>query len=130
MITSIYAALLALLIVWLSLRVIKRRRATRVLVGDANDPGLQAAIRAHANATEYVPVALILLLLLELGGGHYALLHAAGLALLTGRLLHARALLTESVRLRVLGMQFTLFTIIGLAVLCLAYIGYRLLMQG
>lgn len=123
MITTFYAAPLALLIVWLSLRVIGLRRSRRVALGDGDDPDLRAAIRAQGNATEYVPLALILLLLLEIGGGHLLLVHAAGVALVAGRAVHARGLLTCSLRLRVLGMQLTLFTLIGLAV---AGFGYAL----
>ena len=34
MVSSIYASILALLIVWLSLNVIKLRRANKVILGD------------------------------------------------------------------------------------------------
>lgn len=72
MISSFYAAILALLIVWLSLRVIKLRRIKKVRLGDGGEPELQVAIRAQGNATEYVPISLILLVLLELSGAHIA----------------------------------------------------------
>ena len=124
MISSLYAALLALWIVWLSLQVIKLRRVKKVALGDGGEPELQTAIRAHGNATEYIPIALILLILLELNNAHPALLHLGGVAMLAGRLIHAKGLLTESVRYRVLGMQVTIFTIIGLACLNLAYFAY------
>lgn len=124
MVTAIYAALLALLVVWLLLHVIKLRRTKKVRLGDAGDSELQGAIRAQANATEYIPLSILLLLLLEMSGGHPALLHAGGVAVLAGRAIHARGLLTDALRARVLGMQLTLFAIIGLAVACLAYAGY------
>jgi uncharacterized protein len=59
--------------------------------------------------------------LLELNGAHMALVHSGGIALLVGRLVHARGLLAENLRYRVLGMQVTIFTLIGLA---LANVGY------
>jgi len=124
MITSLYAALLALLIVWLSLRVIKLRQAKKVGLGDGGEAELQIAIRAQGNATEYVPISLILLVLLELNKAHIALVHCGGIAILAGRLLHARGLLTKSSRYRVLGMQVTIFTLIGLASANLAYVVY------
>lgn len=127
MLSSVYAAFLALLIVWLSLRVIKVRRAKKVGLGDGGDPDLQAAIRAQGNAAEYIPVSLILLVLLELNGANAALIHSAGIALLTGRLLHARGLLTDNLRYRVLGMQFTIFAIIGLAMANLIYASIKAL---
>ena len=124
MISSLYAALSALLIVWLSLQVIKIRRTKKVSLGDGGQLVLQTAIRAQGNATEYIPISLILLLLLELSGGQMALVHTGGIAILVGRLLHARGLLTESFRYRVLGMQVTIFTIIGLALANIAYAVY------
>lgn len=124
MISSIYAALLAFWIVWLSLRVIKLRRAKRIRLGDGGDPELQTAIRMQGNATEYVPLSLILLVLLELDQAHAALVHLGGVALVAGRMAHARGLLTDNLRYRVLGMQLTIFTLIGLAMLNLAYLVY------
>jgi uncharacterized membrane protein YecN with MAPEG domain len=124
-ISSLYAALFALLIVWLSLRVIKLRRTKKVRLGDGGEPELQIAIRAQGNATEYIPISLILLVLLELNGAHMALVHFGGIAVLAGRLLHARGLLTESLRYRVLGMQVTIFTLIGLALANLAYAAHN-----
>ncbi len=121
MISSLYAAMLALLIVWLSLRVIKLRRINKVRFGDGGNTALQAAIRAQGNAIEYIPISLILLILLELSGAHSALIHLGGIAVLVGRLIHARGLLVESIPYRVLGMQLTIFTLIGLALANLAY---------
>ncbi|MGZ8928874.1 MAG: MAPEG family protein, partial [Methylobacter sp.] len=122
--SSFYAALSALLIVWLSLRVIKLRRAKKVRLGDGGEPELQVAIRAQGNATEYIPISLILLILLELSGAHLALVHSGGIAMLVGRIVHARGLLTGNLRYRVLGMQVTIFTLIGLAFANLGYAVY------
>jgi len=81
MISSLYAAILALLIVWLSLQVIKLRWAKKVRLGDGGEPALQIAI----------------------------LVHFSGIAVLAGRILHARGLLTESLHYRILGMKVTIF---------------------
>ena len=125
MITSIYAALLAILIVGLSLNVIKLRQIGQVILGDGDNLELQSAIRAQGNATEYIPISLILLLLLELSKGHWSLLHFGGIVLLTGRLIHARGLLKGNLRFRVLGMQLTLFNIIYLAIANLIYFYFK-----
>lgn len=121
MASSSYAALSALLITFLSLYVIRLRRLKKIRLGDGGDPELQAAIRAQGNATEYIPISIILLVLLELNGGHMALVHFGGVAVLFGRILHARGLLTENLRYRVLGMRVTVVTLIGLALANLAY---------
>lgn len=127
MISSIYAGILALLIVWLSLNVIKLRRSKKVILGDGGETDLQYAIRAQGNATEYIPICLILLVLLELSGINIWLLHLGGIAIIMGRLLHAKGLLSQSLSIRVLGMQFTFFTIIGLSSINIAYAIYKLL---
>ena len=123
-VSALYAALSAFLIVWLSRCVIRIRRAKRVPLGDGGHPELQAAIRAQGNAVEYIPITLILLVLLELNGAHWALIHLGGMAMLAGRVAHARGLLTGHIRYRVLGMQLTFYTIIGLALVNLGFLVY------
>lgn len=122
MITSIYASLLALLIVRLSLAVIKLRRKNRVSVGDGGNEELQLAIRTHSNAVEYIPVTLMLLLTLELNGAPKILIHILGVTLLVGRILHAMGLPTKDFRKRVLGMQITIYLLIGLAILNVSFL--------
>ena len=121
MVSSLYAGLLALLIIWLSFNVIKLRRAKKIRLGDGNDPEIQAAIRAQGNATEYIPIALVLLALLEFNHVHVMLLHLAGIALCIGRFLHAQGLLSNNLKLRVFGMQLTIFTIVPLALINIGY---------
>ena len=62
------AAALTLLLMLLTFRVIQLRFATKILLGDGGDPLLAAAIRGHGNLTEYAPMALILIGLLEFAG--------------------------------------------------------------
>jgi len=50
---------------------------------------MRAAIRAHGNFAEYVPLTLLLMALCELAGVGALWLHVGGLALLVGRILHA-----------------------------------------
>jgi uncharacterized membrane protein YecN with MAPEG domain len=130
MVSSIYAGILALLIVWLSLNVIKLRRSKKVILGDGGETDLQYAIRAQGNATEYIPISIILLVLLELSGVNIWLVHLGGVAILIGRLLHAKGLLSQSLNYCVLGMQFTFFTIIGMASINIAYAFYKLISQS
>lgn len=122
MITSIYASLLALLIVRLSLAVIKLRRKNRVSVGDGGNEELQLAIRTHSNAVEYIPITLMLLLTLELNGAPKILIHILGVTLLVGRILHAMGLPTKDFKKRVLGMQITIYLLIGLAILNILFL--------
>lgn len=124
MITSIYASLAALLIVRLSLAVIKLRRKNRVSVGDGGNEQLQLAIRSHANAVEYIPIALLLLLTLELNGAPAILIHILGVILLIGRILHSMGLPEKDFKKRVLGMQITIYLLIGLAILNILFLAF------
>lgn len=122
MITSIYASLAVLLIVRLSISVIKLRRKYRISLGDGGNEELQVAIRAHANALEYIPITLLLLLMLELTGAPKILIHLLGLVLITGRIIHAIGLSGGDLQKRVLGMQITVFLLIGLAILNIVFL--------
>jgi hypothetical protein len=88
-ITALWAAPIALLIVALALRVVALRWTRRVGIGDGGDKQLARAIRAHANAIETMPIALLLMAGYELDGGDPVALHAIGATLLVGRLGHA-----------------------------------------
>lgn len=88
-ITSLYAALLGLLIFLLAFRITRIRRREQIGSGSGGNEALRCAIRAHGNAVEYIPIALLLLLCLELNAGAHWLLHTAGILLVAARLLHA-----------------------------------------
>lgn len=87
-IVAIYGSLLALLFIFLSYRVVKFRRRDRVDIGAGDSQPLGRAVRAHANFTEYVPLALILLLVLEQTAFAHWALHLLGGLLFIGRCLH------------------------------------------
>jgi len=120
-VTPIYAALLALLFVFLSLRTIRLRQRHRVALGDGDNPELRRAMRAHANFAEYVPFALLLVYFVERDGAHLTLVHALGLALLAGRLLHAWGVSQprEDFRFRVTGMVLSFGVLLTAALLLL-----------
>ena len=87
-ITGIYVALAALLIIVLSARISLARRALRVSLGDGGDKVLNRRIRAQANAIEYLPIALLLLLSLEWNQTQPVILHICGIVLIVARVLH------------------------------------------
>jgi uncharacterized membrane protein YecN with MAPEG domain len=121
--TGFWAALLAPVFLWLSLRVIGLRRRLRVAIGTGSQPEIERAMRAQANFAEYVPFALILLALAEAGGAPTAIIHALGATLLTGRVAHAWGITreTEDFRFRVAGMGTTFGVIIGAAIAALIW---------
>lgn len=123
-ITPIYAALLAILFIVLSFRVILVRRGEQISLGDGENPALRARIRVHANFSEYTPLALLLILMAELQGGGAILLHILGLMLLAGRVAHAWGVSQhpQVMILRQLGMVSTFASLLAgaLAILWLA----------
>src|SRR5271169_1674883 len=90
-VTPLYAGLLALWFLVLSWRVVQRRRGG-IYLGDGGDKAMLRVIRGHANFAEYVPLALLLMGVLELSRLSIYALHALGIVLLVARLLHGYAL--------------------------------------
>lgn len=91
-VTALYAGLLGLILLGLSVGVINQRRRARIGVGHGGDERLERWTRIHGNFAEYVPLALVLLALIELQGATSWLLHGLGAALVVGRLAHAQGL--------------------------------------
>ncbi len=126
-IVPIYAGLLGLVFIFLSVRVIRARRQERVALGDGGNPQVRRAMRVHANFAEYVPLALILIAFAELQGQPAVLVHALGLALLAGRLIHAFGVSqeNETYRYRTAGMWLTFIAIAAASVMNLGWVAAR-----
>ena len=118
-ITALYAAILAILVTALAINVTVHRVKLRVPIGDGDNPQMLRMIRLHGNAAEYVPLALVLMLIYEINGGLHVALHIAGIALLAGRLLHIWGMWSTSHTTfgRASGQSLTWLTIAALAVL-------------
>lgn len=121
-ISAIYAALSGLLALLLAALVVRARRKFRTSFGVGTEPGMERAVRVHANFVEYVPLALLLLLLGELNGVPGRWLHGCGIVLVTSRCLHAYGLSASSGRTfgRFWGTAGTWAVILVLAVALLA----------
>ena len=87
-ITGFYLGILALLYLVLGLQVSRLRRGHRVVFGDGDNIKLRSAIRAHGNFTEYVPIIVLLVALLEISGLPAMRVHLLMGGLLVARLLH------------------------------------------
>ena len=66
LVTALYGALIALLMVVTAFGVVKVRRAESIVLGSGGSAVLEQKMRVHANLTEYAPISLLLLLFLEL----------------------------------------------------------------
>jgi len=116
-VVTLYAGLLALLFVVLSVRTLRMRRRLRIAIGDGSDQQMLRAMRVHSNFAEYVPFSLLLLYLVEETGASPAYMHALGAALLIGRLLHAIGVsqVDEKYGFRIAGMALTFTVLIAAA---------------
>ncbi len=74
----LYAGLLGLVLIALSVQVVRARRRFRVGLGTGTEEGMQQAVRVQANFTEYVPYAVLLLVLAEISGLPAVAVHGAG----------------------------------------------------
>ncbi len=88
-VSFLYVGLLGLLLIALSTTVVLARLRFRVGLGTGNDPGMERAVRVQANFTEYVPFAVVLLIVAEITGLPTPAVHAAGIVLVASRLVHA-----------------------------------------
>ncbi|MFI2809689.1 MULTISPECIES: MAPEG family protein [Microbulbifer] len=87
--TGLYGGLCALLILALAFRVVRFRRGEKVGVGSGGKHYAEVLIRTHANAVEYVPIALLMMLVAEINGLSAFWLNILGGLLVLGRFLHA-----------------------------------------
>lgn len=87
-ITAMFTAVLALLQIYCTFKVVRRRRAQRISPGDTGDKELQKRIRTHGNFIETVPMALLILLINKLQGLPATWLYTLG-ALVIGRIEHS-----------------------------------------
>lgn len=122
-VTPLYAALLGLMFIGLSLRTIRLRRRYRVAIGDGRNPLLQRAMRVNANFAEYVPLALLLNYFVELHDGPRLHVHLLGIALVCGRMLHAWGVsqASENFRYRTTGIMLTFGVLLTACMLILIY---------
>lgn len=108
-VTPIYTALLGLLFVLFTMRVGMYRVKNKISLGTGEDPELVRRIRGQGNFIETVPMALFLLISMELLGASNTWLHALGSLLVLGRLAHYIGLTgLGPIAFRVAGMLATI----------------------
>ena len=125
-VTPIYAGLITLLFIVLSFKVFGARGTAKVSLGDdgGKHEQLTRTLRAHGNFTEYVPLVLILMALAELAQAPVLLVHAIGVVILVGRLMHAYGIsqIPQVTKLRYYGTVFTMLALLSGALTNLAMV--------
>lgn len=95
--TALYALVLALIGSYLAFRAGSLRGKTGISIFYGDNQQLALEMRRHANFTEHVPLALILMAILELNGATGWLLHVSGVLLVVSRVVHPIGLEAESI---------------------------------
>jgi uncharacterized membrane protein YecN with MAPEG domain len=118
---ALWVGLHLLLLLILALLVVRQRQKHKVALGDDGIPEMAQAIRAQGNAVEYIPAALIGLVVLELTNASPVLVHIGGLVLFVGRVLHAIGLSNSGgvSMLRTAGVVLTWLAYIFIIASCL-----------
>jgi len=124
-VTAGYLAVLALVYAVLALNVVRLRRSKRAVFGDAGNAELRSAIRAHAHFSEYVPIIVLMIAILEMSGLPASRVHLLMAVLLLSRLLHPFGMYVKPGTLafnicRVGGVTLTLIVLITSAVAILS----------
>jgi uncharacterized protein len=127
-IVPFYAAILAFIFIFLSVRVIAARRQFRVRIGAGGHHALERRIRVQGNFSEYVPITVILLTFMELYGGAKWLIHVLCVTLIFGRCLHAYCVgrTDEDIRHRRVAMIMTFGVLFIAATSVAVYSGLRI----
>jgi uncharacterized protein len=118
------AGLLGLLAVSLTVSVGRLRTQKKIYLGDGGDPGMLAAIRAHGNFMEYVPLCLALIYFASDYYGYWPVA-IISLVLLISRVLHAGGLLGFIPLGRTMGAAGTTIILAASSAMCI-YAGFTL----
>ena len=111
--TALYAGILAIIAVYLGSIPGRMRGRMKISVGDGGYPDMVLAMRRHANFVEWVPLAIILIGLLEFNGAPKLAIHGFGVALVAFRICHAVGLQKENINVptRIIGAGGTALVI-------------------
>ncbi|MFS2225513.1 MAPEG family protein [Pantoea sp. B65] len=128
MVSALYVVLGALFLIKFSIEVIRLRRQYRVAHGDGGFSGLQIAIRIHGNAMENIPIALLLLIMMEMNGADIWMLHLCGLLFFAGRAMHSRGMHHGIIYWRRNGMLLTGLSVSGMVIFNLLFMPWDLIL--
>jgi len=87
-VTPIFIAILGLLFLPFTMRIALYRIKSKISIGTGDDPEMLRRMRGQANFVETVPIALILLIVMEITGASDMWLQSLGLTLVIARIFH------------------------------------------
>ncbi len=130
-IVGVYAALNAIIMMTMGFTTGRLRRRYKVAVGDGGVPHLVRIMRGHANATENIPIMMVMMVIAAGIGTPAGVLHGLGIVYTFGRAVHAWHFMQESApfRTRMIGFVSSILAQIILALGLLSH-GILMLLRG
>lgn len=125
-ITPLYAGLLTLIFLVLSVAVIRQRAAVEKAGAGTDETALNRSMRVQANFVEYVPLGVILMLCAELQSAPALAIHAMGATLLVGRICHGIGM-SRTPQITALRASGFVLTFLMLILSAFAVLGHALL---
>lgn len=121
-VSILYAGLLGLLSLVISVQTGRLRGKVGASIGDGGSKEMALAMRRHANFVEYVPLALLLVALLEMNGVSPTAIHGLGATLVACRVAHAAGLKADTMNTvgRFIGHAGTFFITLVVSVWAVA----------
>jgi len=106
-------AILLFIFIALSFNAAFTRRKSGLAVGEGDNETLLRAVRAHGNFTEFTPMFLISLIVVDQLSKNCDYVGILGLLFIIGRISHALSMFLKKGILRVIGMMLTLIPLIS-----------------
>lgn len=88
-VTSLYTAILALIMVVLAYQTSARRKSAKINLGTGNDDIMERRSRAFGNFTEFTPMFILLMAMIEIQGYGTNYVHILGMVTVFSRIFHA-----------------------------------------
>jgi len=115
-------AILLFIFIALSFNAAFTRRKSGLAVGEGDNETLLRAVRAHGNFTEFTPMFLISLIVVDQLSKNCDYVGILGLLFIIGRIFHALSMFLKKGILRVIGMMLTLIPLISNLIYSLIFI--------
>ena len=115
-------AILLFIFIALSFNAAFTRRKSGLAVGEGDNETLLRAVRAHGNFTEFTPMFLISLIVVDQLSKNCDYVGILGLLFIIGRISHALSMFLKKGILRVIGMMLTLLPLISNLIYSLIFI--------
>ena len=115
-------AILLFIFIALSFNAAFTRRKSGLAVGEGDNETLLRAVRAHGNFTEFTPMFLISLIIVDQLSKNCDYVGILGLLFIIGRISHALSMFLKKGILRVIGMMLTLIPLISNLIYSLIFI--------